>query len=114
MSENRTVDVLDATAAYELYVPTERLKGVPQRVVDATRKAVEEKGKDGHRLTLHAPTLQPVLTYADDRELRRELWRHMGALNRRGVTILAEEVAQIRTPDDFTDLIATAIARKDS
>ena len=33
---------------------------------------------------------------------------------RRGVTILAEEVAQIRTPDDFTDLIATAIARKDS
>ena len=36
------------------------------------------------------------------------------AMARRGVTILAEEVAQIRTPDDFTDLIATAIARKDS
>lgn len=36
------------------------------------------------------------------------------AMARRGVTILAEEVAKIRTPDDFTDLIATAIARKDS
>lgn len=36
------------------------------------------------------------------------------AMARRGVTILAEEVAQIRTPDDFLDLIATAISRKDA
>ncbi|MEO1909643.1 MAG: ATPase [Paracoccus sp. (in: a-proteobacteria)] len=36
------------------------------------------------------------------------------AMARRGVTILAEEVAQIRTPDDFQDLIATAISRKDA
>ncbi|WP_265499607.1 ATPase [Paracoccus beibuensis] len=35
------------------------------------------------------------------------------AMARRGVTILAEEVAQIRTPDDFNDLIARAIARKE-
>lgn len=35
------------------------------------------------------------------------------AMARRGVTVLAEEVAQIRTPADFTDLIATALARKD-
>ncbi|WP_304618437.1 ATPase [Paracoccus sediminilitoris] len=36
------------------------------------------------------------------------------AMARRGVTIQAEEVAQIRTPDDFQDLIATAISRKDA
>ncbi|OJH44305.1 ATPase [Paracoccus sp. SM22M-07] len=36
------------------------------------------------------------------------------AMARGGVTILAEEVAQIRTPDDFQDLIATAISRKDA
>lgn len=36
------------------------------------------------------------------------------AMARRGVTILAEEVAEVRTPDDLNDLIATAIARKDA
>ncbi len=32
---------------------------------------------------------------------------------RRGVTVLAEEVAEVKTPVDFTDLIARAIDRKD-
>lgn len=68
-------NVLDATAAYELNVPAERLSGVPQRVIEATRRDAEGKGKEGHRLTLHMPVFQPVLTYADDRELRRELWQ---------------------------------------
>ncbi|WP_108502198.1 ATPase [Paracoccus indicus] len=36
------------------------------------------------------------------------------AMAKRGVTILAEEVAQIRTPRDFDDLIAKAISRKDA
>ena len=36
------------------------------------------------------------------------------AMARSGVTILAEEVAQIRTPQDFDDLIAKAISRKDA
>ena len=35
------------------------------------------------------------------------------AMARRGVTILAEEVAEVATPADFDDLIARAIARKD-
>ncbi|CAM3439719.1 ATPase [Paracoccus nototheniae] len=35
------------------------------------------------------------------------------AMARRGVTVLAEEVAEVRSPADFTDLIARAIARKD-
>lgn len=68
-------NVLESTAAYELYVPTERLKGVPQRVLEATRRDAQSRGKEGHRLTLHLPTYGPVLDYADDRELRRELWQ---------------------------------------
>lgn len=35
------------------------------------------------------------------------------AMARRGVTVLAEEVAQVRSPQDFDDLIAQAIARKE-
>ncbi|MDO5621065.1 MAG: ATPase [Paracoccus sp. (in: a-proteobacteria)] len=34
------------------------------------------------------------------------------AMARRGVTVTANEVAQVRTPADFTDLIAAAIDRK--
>ncbi|SMO58097.1 ATPase [Paracoccus laeviglucosivorans] len=36
------------------------------------------------------------------------------AMARRGVTILAEEVAEVRTPDDLNELIAKAIERKDA
>ncbi|MDN5568207.1 MAG: ATPase, partial [Paracoccus sp. (in: a-proteobacteria)] len=36
------------------------------------------------------------------------------AMAKRGVIILAEEVAQIRSPEDFDDLIAKAISRKDA
>jgi oligopeptidase A len=73
-------NVLDATAAYELYVPTERLAGVPERVREASRRDAEAHGQAGHRLTLHQPVVEPALTYADDRELRRELWLAQNAL----------------------------------
>lgn len=108
-------NVLDATAAYELYVPEGRLKGLPQRVQDATRQDAQSKGKEGHRLTLHAPTLQPVLTYADDRELRRELWEASGQLGQqegrdnrpliREILKLRRERAQILGFRNFADLV---------
>lgn len=71
-------NVVDGIAAFELYVPAERLAGVPQRVQDATRADAQARGQEGHRLTLQAPTLGPLLTYADDRDLRRELWEANG------------------------------------
>ena len=108
-------NVLDATAAYELYVPEGRLKGLPRRVQDATRQDAQSKGKEGHRLTLHAPTLQPVLTYADDRELRRELWEASGQLGQqegrdnhpliREILKLRRERAQILGFRNFADLV---------
>ncbi|WP_232337736.1 M3 family metallopeptidase [Deinococcus arboris] len=109
-------NVLDATAAYELYVGPERLSGLPQRVLDATARDAAEKGKEGqHRLTQHAPTLLPVLTYADDRELRRELWQASGTLgvqsgrdNRpliREILKLRREKAQLLGFRDFADYV---------
>ncbi|MFC4425871.1 M3 family metallopeptidase [Deinococcus navajonensis] len=92
-------NVLEATAAYELYVPADRLKGVPQRVLDATRRDAESKGKDGHRLTLHQPVITPVLTYADDRELRQELYEAqlmVGQQEGRDNRPLVREILQLR------------------
>ena len=74
-------NVLDGTAAYELLVDQGRLAGLPERVKLAARADAEARGQAGYRLTLHAPSYLPVLTYAGDRDLRRELWE---ASNARG------------------------------
>ena len=67
-------NVMDGISAFELYVPTERLTGVPERVRTGTlQQSGEHVGL--HRLTLHAPTYLPIMTYAEDRSLREELYR---------------------------------------
>ena len=65
--------VLDATDRFSLFVPEQRLSGVPRDVVEAARQAAREEGREGCKLTLHPPCLRPVLQFADDRVLRREL-----------------------------------------
>jgi oligopeptidase A len=70
--------VLDATDGFALYVGEDRLRGVPDDVRIATREAAAAAGRDGHKLTLHAPIYQPVLQYAADRGLRETLYRAHG------------------------------------
>jgi oligopeptidase A len=93
-------NVLDATNAYELIVEdAARLKGLPERAVAAARASAQGKGKSGYRFTLQAPSYVPVLTYAEDRSLREELYR---ALNTRALTepydnrALVERILQLR------------------
>ena len=68
-------NVVDGTAAFELVVPASRLAGLPERAIEAARRSAEEKGKDGHRLTQQAPSYGPVMSFADDRSLREEMYR---------------------------------------
>jgi oligopeptidase A len=69
-------NVLDATNAYELVLPDAgRLGGMPESAIEAARASARSKDKEGFRLTLQAPALMAVLTYADDRALREEIWR---------------------------------------
>ncbi|MFB9992382.1 M3 family metallopeptidase [Deinococcus oregonensis] len=108
-------NVLDSTAAFELYVSTERLAGVPQRVLDATRADAEAHGQEGHRLTLHMPVVEPILTYADDPELRRELWeasQSTGVQEGRDNRPLVREILKLRREQarllgfrDFADYV---------
>lgn len=70
---------MDGISAFELYVPTERLNGVPQRVQQATLQPDGDHAGQ-HRLTLHAPTYMPVMTHGDDRSLREELYRAYNAV----------------------------------
>lgn len=75
-------NVLDSTNAFERWVtdPAE-LSGLPESARAAARDSAQSKGREGWRLTLQAPSVVAVLTYADDRSLREEIWR---AFNRRG------------------------------
>ena len=67
--------VLDATDGFELYVDAAQLDGVPADVVQAARDDAARDGREGHRITLHAPRYVPVMQYAHDRALRETLYR---------------------------------------
>ena len=67
-------NVLDATAEYEFTVTDEaRLSGMPDAAKRRARAKAEEKDIDGWLLTLDFPSVEPVLKYCDDRELRQEI-----------------------------------------
>lgn len=68
-------NVVDASAAYELYVDDEaELAGLPTRAKESARKNAEARGKTGYRLSLDAPTYIAAMTYLDSVTLRRTLW----------------------------------------
>src|SRR5690606_28049543 len=67
-------NVVASTAAFELIVEDEaRLSGLPAAAKERAREDAAQHGKPGYRFTLQAPSMIPVLTYADDAELRREI-----------------------------------------
>ncbi|MBI2374736.1 MAG: M3 family metallopeptidase [Deltaproteobacteria bacterium] len=69
-------NLLDSTAAFELIVTDEsRLLGLPDSAVRQARESAKEKGKEGWRLTLQAPSIIPALTYLDDPSIREQLHR---------------------------------------
>jgi oligopeptidase A len=67
--------LLDATQAWHLDLTDEsRLAGLPESALAALRANAEAKGQAGYRITLDFPSFFPVMTYAEDRELRREVY----------------------------------------
>lgn len=72
--------VLDSTNAWELIITDKaRLSGLPESALAAASAAARAKniGSDeapAWRFTLHYPSMGPVMQYADDDALRREVW----------------------------------------
>jgi oligopeptidase A len=67
--------VLDATATYELPIAdASRLDGIPESARRRARERAKEKGRSGWLLTLDYPSVEPILKYCRDRELRREIF----------------------------------------
>lgn len=62
---------------YELIIDNkDNLSGLPDNAIAGAAMAAEEKGHKGKWLfTLDYPSFGPFLTYADNRELREDIWR---------------------------------------
>ena len=67
--------VMDATDAWSLVVTGDRLAGVPSDVREAAREAARAAGQDGFKLTLQSPCYTPLMSHAEDRNLRETLYR---------------------------------------
>lgn len=68
-------NVLDATGGWTKLIKDEaELAGMPETAIAAARQMAEAKGEEGWLITLDFPSYFPVMTYADNRELRREVY----------------------------------------
>ncbi|WP_028112549.1 oligopeptidase A [Ferrimonas kyonanensis] len=67
--------VLDATNAWSKQVDqVEALAGLPDSAIAAARQTAEQRGQSGYLLTLEYPSYLAVMTYADDAQLRQEVY----------------------------------------
>ena len=67
-------NVLAETNNYQLHITNEAdLKGLPEGAIEMARSLAESKEKDGWIFTLDFPSYLPFVTYADNRELRKEI-----------------------------------------
>jgi Zn-dependent oligopeptidases len=80
LTQKYSENTLDSTNAWDLVIEDEaRLKGLPAGAVAAARESARKKGVGGEdkpawRFTLHMPSQEPVMLYAEDEALRREVW----------------------------------------
>lgn len=67
-------NVLAETNNYELHLTNESdLSGLPEGTIEAARSLAKSKELEGWIFTLDYPSYIPFMTYADNRELRKEL-----------------------------------------
>ncbi|MFT5123616.1 MAG: peptidyl-dipeptidase Dcp [Verrucomicrobiales bacterium] len=68
--------VLKEMNGYELHVTEEAdLAGLPESSLDMAKTVAEEKKKAGWIFTLQMPSYYPFMQYADNRNLREQIWR---------------------------------------
>lgn len=113
-------NVLDATNAWEKIVTDKSiLAGLPESALANARENAKQKklGSDESpvwRFTLHAPSLIPVLQFAENEEFRREVWQASVNVARKSpyengamvwqILELRNERARILGFKDFADL----------
>lgn len=121
LTQKYSENVLDATNAWELIVSESvRLRGLPEHAREAARQSALKKGhgtaeKPAWRFTLHMPSQEPVMLYAEDETLRREVWTAASAVGAKAphanqelvtrILALRQEKAALLGQAHFADLM---------
>jgi oligopeptidase A len=121
LAQKYSENVLDATNAWELVVnDPSRLRGLPDHAREAARQNALKKGhgsetKPAWRFTLHMPSQEPVMLYAEDEALRRQVWAAASAVGRdaphanqelvKKILALRHEKAVLLGQPHFADLV---------
>ncbi|CCG93543.1 oligopeptidase A [Marinobacter nauticus ATCC 49840] len=75
LSNKFSDNVLDATQHwYKHITDVDELSGLPETAIEGARQAARQKELDGYVITLDFPSFYPVMTYGDNRSLRREVY----------------------------------------
>jgi oligopeptidase A len=68
-------NLLDATNTWSMLVTDKaQLSGLPESALELAQQTANQQGQKGWMLNLEFPSYFPVITYADNRELRREMY----------------------------------------
>ena len=68
-------NLLKETKAYELHITDEKLlEGLPDTAKETAAQTAKEKEKEGWIFTLDFPSYTPFMTYATQRELRKQMY----------------------------------------
>lgn len=95
-------NLLDDTNGFELWVDdASRLSGIPASNVANAAEEAKARGAEGKWLfTLHAPSRLPLLQYADDRQLRHDMYEGYTSLASKGEhnnLPVINEILKVRT-----------------
>ncbi|MDB4581965.1 M3 family metallopeptidase [Draconibacterium sp.] len=78
-------NVLKETNAYELHITDKsKLLGLPEGVLEAAAGKAKSKEKEGWLFDITMPSYLPFMKYADNRELRKELYLAYGSKSFKG------------------------------
>lgn len=124
-------NVMDATIAWsKLVTDLDTLVGLPKTAIAAAKQAAEEKELEGYLFTLDFPSYLAVMSYAGNRELRKEVYTAFAtrasdqgpnadefdnSANIEQILALRHELAQLLDFNDFGEYsLATKMAEKPS
>ena len=131
LASNYEENLLDATNAWSKQITdVSELAGLPDSALAQAKQAAEQQDKDGWLITLQFPSFQAVITYADNRDLRREHYEayvtrasELGpqnpqwdnTQNMEDILALRHEKAQLLGFNNYAELsLATKMAEKTS
>ena len=70
-------NLLNDEESYVLFFGAQQAAGLPPTVLSAAAQAARDRGRDGdYAVTNTRSSITPILTYADDRAVREQVWRN--------------------------------------